>query len=559
MPTVRYKIGEFTLDVSQGCLRRGNIDVPLRPKSFALLQHLIAHAGCLVSKDELLSKIWPNVIVTEDSLTRCISEARAALGDTEQTAIKTVSKRGYVFAKPVTEVQDDTVVQPAADTIPEERSAFQRRRRTALLAAFGILSLAAAGLYAAAIGARHTAELPRLSLIVLPFANLNADPAQDYLGDVITDELTTALSRLCGAAVIASSSALTLKGKHIDIKQLGADLDVRYALEGSVLRSEGSVRINARLIDTQTVKTLWSDRFDVDRADILRTQDEIVTRLASTLHGELVQAETRRSTATSTPNLDAEDLAMQCEAALYRLFNAATPNYELCQRALSIDPGNVRALVQLATYYGMRVSRVQSPNPRSDLEQANGLVTRALEIDPDYYAAHCAKATVLEGQHRVPDGIAEAERCLALNPTYVGAYRSLALLHFFLAQPEKMLEYADRGIRLSPRDPQTSIFLLIKGWAYFMLEQDEEALIWLRRAAAASPQMPTILAGLTSELALTGHDAEARAMLARYLALESTRTRTIAQWDYLPDDNAAFLRFHLRFKSGLRKAGMPEQ
>ena len=122
-----------------------------------------------------------------------------------------------------------------------------------------------------------------------------------------------------------------------------------------------------------------------------------------------------------------------------------------------------------------------------------------------------------------------------------------------------MLEYADRGIRLSPRDPQTSIFLLIKGWAHLMLEQDEQALIWFRRAAAASPQMPTILAGLTSGLALTGRDTEARTTLAQYLALEGTRTRTTDQWDYVPDDNAAFLKFHLRFRSGLRKAGMPER
>jgi Tfp pilus assembly protein PilF len=109
------------------------------------------------------------------------------------------------------------------------------------------------------------------------------------------------------------------------------------------------------------------------------------------------------------------------------------PNYELCERALSIDPGNVRALVQLATNYGYRVSRVQSPDAAADLERTNVLVRRALEIDPGYYAAHCAKATVLEGQHHVPDGIAAAERCLALNPTYAGAYVRLALLHFFLA------------------------------------------------------------------------------------------------------------------------------
>jgi len=557
MSTDRYKIGEFTLDVSRGCLRRGDIEIALRPKSFALLQHLITHAGRLVTKDELLSKIWPNVIVTEDSLTRCISEARAALRDTEQAAIKTVSKRGYIFAGPVTQEDDDPVAQPAPDMIAVKENVFQRRWRMALLAGL-LLSLAAAGLYAAT-GSRHIAEIPRLSLIVLPFANLNADPAQDYLGDIITSELITALSRLRGATVIAASSALTLKGKPADIKKLGADLDVRYALEGSVLRSEGSVRISASLKDTQTLKTLWSDRFDVDRADILRTQDEIVTRLASTLHGELVQADTRRSTTAGASNLDAEDLAMQCEAATYRPGGAGMPGYEWCERALTFDPRNVRALVQLATFYGMRVSRVQSPNPQADLERANGLLGRAMEIDPDYYAAHCAKATVLEGQHRVPDGVAEAERCLALNPTYAGAYRILALQHFFLAHPDKMLEYADRGIRLSPRDPQASIFLLMKGWAYFMLEQDEEALMWLRRAAAASPQMPTILAGLTSELALTERDAEARATLAQYLALENTRTRTIEQWDYLPDGNAAFLKFHLRFKSGLRKAGMPER
>src|SRR6267142_4736906 len=135
MSTGRYKIGEFTLDVSQGCLRRGDIEIALRPKSFALLQHLITHAGRLVTKDELLSKIWPNVIVTEDSLTRCISEARAALGDTEQTAIKTVSKRGYIFAEPVTQAGDDPAAQPPPHIIPVVEPVFRRRWRPVLLAA----------------------------------------------------------------------------------------------------------------------------------------------------------------------------------------------------------------------------------------------------------------------------------------------------------------------------------------------------------------------------------------------------------------------------------------
>ena len=126
----------------------------------------------------------------------------------------------------------------------------------------------------------------------------------------------------------------------------------------------------------------------------------------------------------------------------------------------------------------------------------------------------------------------------------------MAILNFFLARPEQVLAYVDRGTHLSPRDPATPIFLLFKGWAYFMMDQDEEALVWLRRAAAASPETPVILAALTSQLALVGQDAEARATLAQYLALPSTRTRTVTQWDYVPDDNPAFAQFHQRFRSG---------
>jgi len=559
MAADRYLIGESTLDLSLGQLCRNGTEVPLRPKSFALLQYLIANAGRLVTKDELLSEIWPDVVVTEDSLTRCVSEARVALGDTDQKMVKTVSRRGYAYVGPVTKLDDGPVASASAQaSAPEKRDVGAWRWIPALVAVVVILTLAG-GVWYGILGRPQTNALPRLSLVVLPFANLNGDPAQDYLGDVVTEDLTTALSRLRGSTVISADSALTLKGKVVDMRQVGREFSVRYALAGSLLRSDGSLRISARLVDTQALTILWSDRFDVNRVDLLRTQDEIVARLASALQGELMQAEASRSPSDAASNVDAEDLSMQCEASSYRLAGeVAAPNLALCERALAIDPRNVRALVRLATYFGSRVSRVQSPDPEADLGKADALVTRALEIDPGYYAAHCAKANVLAGRHRVRDGIAAAERCLALNPSYVGAYRILSSFHFFLARPDKILEYADRGIRLSPRDPEMSIFLLFKGWAYFMMGHDDEALVWLRRAAAASPETPIILAALTSQLALAGQDAEARATLTRYLALPDTRTRTVAQWDYVPDDNPAFAQFHQRFRSGLRKAGMPE-
>ena len=177
-------------------------------------------------------------------------------------------------------------------------------------------------------------------------------------------ELTTALSRLRGATVIAASSALTLKGKPVDIKQLGSDLGVRYALEGSVLRSDGSVRINARLVDTQTAKTLWSDRFDVSRADTPADagRHRHAARERASRRTAFRQRPGARQTAghrTSTPKI------WRCSARPPRIVSAvrsATPNYELCERALSIDPRNVRALVQLATI--LRLARVAGAKPR---------------------------------------------------------------------------------------------------------------------------------------------------------------------------------------------------
>ena len=354
--------------------------------------------------------------------------------------IKTVSKRGYVFAGPVTLLDERAVPQPPAAGVPKHKSAARRTGwMLPLLGLAAVLAMAAA-VWSAAFW-RPAALPPRLSLIVLPFSNLSADPAQDYLGDIITEELTTALSQLRGSTVISSSSAFTLKGKPFDIKQLGSDSASVTHLRAAYCAAPDRCASMRGWSIRRARRHYGLDKFDVRRAELLQTQDDIVTRLASALHVELVQAETRRATGSAVANLDAEDLAMRCEAASYRRGGAvATPNYDLCERALGVDPRNVRALIQLATYYSSRVSRVQSPNPAADLQRADGLVDRALEIDAGYYAAHCVKAVVLEGTHHVRDAVVAAERCLRLNPSYAGAYRTLALQYFFLAEPSKMLE-----------------------------------------------------------------------------------------------------------------------
>jgi adenylate cyclase len=207
----------------------------------------------------------------------------------------------------------------------------------------------------------------RLSLVVLPFANLSGDPAQDYLADALTDELTTALARTRDSFVIARNTAFTYKGKPADAKAIGKDLGVRYVLEGSVQPSGNQVRVNAQLIDADSGAHLWADQFDTPRADLLKMQDEIVAHLAHAMDIQLPEAEAARLKRTPAANVDAEDLALRCEAAVQKggyIGKDADAGSRLCEQALAADPSNVRALTWLAVKLG-RCPRRRRPQGRS--------------------------------------------------------------------------------------------------------------------------------------------------------------------------------------------------
>ena len=248
------------LDLTRGCLLAGDREVELRPKSFDTLRYLVANAGRLLPKDELIKSIWPNVTVSDESLARCISDVRMALGDGDQRIIKTLPKRGYLFAASVSDrITDDVAARPVA-------ASMELRSKTP----------------------------PRFSIVVLPFANLSGDASQDYLVDAITEGVTTYLSRIRDAFVIARTTAATYKGKPADVRQIGRELGVRYALEGSVQLAGGRARVGAQLIDVESGSHLWADRFDANTSDPLQMQDDVITRLARTLQIELTRVESGR-------------------------------------------------------------------------------------------------------------------------------------------------------------------------------------------------------------------------------------------------------------------------
>ena len=190
----------------------------------------------------------------------------------------------------------------------------------------------------ASVAAKSPAEAARLSIVVLPFANLSGDPGQDYLVDALTDALTTSLARIRDTFVIARNTAMTFKGKPVDAKAIGKDLSVRYVLEGSVQPSGDRMRVNAQLIDAGSGAHLWAEQFDTPRADLLQTQDEIVGHLARAMDVQLAQAEAARLKRTPAANADAEDLALQCQAGVQKggyVGKEADAGYHLCEQALA--------------------------------------------------------------------------------------------------------------------------------------------------------------------------------------------------------------------------------
>jgi adenylate cyclase len=404
-------------------------------------------------------------------------------------------------------------------------------------------------------------------MVVLPFANLSGDAGQDYLVDALTDELTTSLARMRDSFVIARNTAMTFKGKPIDAKAIGKDLGVRYVLEGSVQPSGDRMRVNAQLIDAGSGAHLWAEQFDTPRADLLQTQDAIVTHLANAMAFQLTQAEAARLKRTPAANRDAEDLALQCAAGQWKagsIGREADTAFALCEQALAIDPNNVRALTFSGFKFIARAQTGVSGDPKGDLERADELASKALALDPDWTATHQLKGDILRDQGHNEEAVAEHERALALDPSNVTAAIALGFDYGRQGEFDKSVEYFDKAILESPYDPLLVLLYGGKAWANFGLKRYDQAIEWARQAIAVNPNyVHYIHTILVAALALTGRDAEAREALQRYLALPSTGPlKTIAAfkaYNSAQGGGPARVEANERVYDGLRKAGVPEE
>ncbi len=370
----------------------------------------------------------------------------------------------------------------------------------------------------------NSAAAPHLSIIVLPFTNLGGDPEQEYFVDAVTENLTTDISRIAGAFVIARNTAFTFRGKAVDVKRIGRELNVRYVLEGSVQRGGNRLRVNVQLIDAETGNHLWADRFDKPVADLFDMQDEIVSRLANMLDARLMAAEARR--AEGMPNPGSMDMYFQGRASLNKGMSPETlaDAERFFARALALDPGNAEALASAALADAAIGAGNVSDDRAKRLAAAEAAATKAVSLAPDNALAHMALGVAYILTGRAAQGIAECEQALALDRNLTDAHAGIALGKFYLGRPAETEGHIREALRLSPRDIFAFRWFYYVGMAKLFLGADAEAVTWLRRSIEANRNYPNAHFFLAAALALLGALKEAQAAVQAGLALNPNFT-----------------------------------
>ena len=400
---------------------------------------------------------------------------------------------------------------------------------------------------------------PRLSLVVLPFANIGGDPEQEHFVDGVTESLTTDLSRIRGAVVIGRNTAFTYKGKPVDLKQIGRELNVRYVLEGSVQRSGNRMRVNVQLIDAETGNHLWAERFDKPLADLFDMQDEIVARLAGALNAELVAAEARRAEQAPTP--DSMDLYFQGLALLnkgYTPDNVARAR-SFFDRALTADPDNVEALVGSGRADAVDGATLFLTEPIAAFTAAEAKLTKALSSVPDHARAHLYLGLVEIFTRRGAEGIAECEHALELDRNLAAAHAIFGLGKIYIGHAEETEARVAEALRLSPRDTLACQWMTNAGLAKLYLGSYEQAVGWFRRALEANRNYPQAYFRLAAALAQLGRVDEAHSAVEAGLTLNPTFALSRARGAWMArSDDPTYLAETEVILEGLRKAGVPE-
>ncbi|TPJ13881.1 tetratricopeptide repeat protein [Mesorhizobium sp. B2-7-3] len=398
-----------------------------------------------------------------------------------------------------------------------------------------------------------TAVPPKLSIAVLPFANMSGDAEQDYFADGISEDIITALSKLSQLFVIARNSSFTFKGQNVHVQEVGTKLGVRYVLEGSVRKSGNRVRITAQLIDAASGGHLWAERFDRDLTDIFAVQDDVTQQIVGALSLNLTAGDRQRLAPEYPRNTEAYDYFLRGRELWHRLTRETNvAARDLLQRAIELDPKFASAHAFLALTHGIDYLNRWGASPPESMAQADEAATRAVMLDGSDPWAHWALAIVKLYTRRHDGAVDEAERALVLNPNFAEAHVALGEALYYSGRSEDALESFARGKFLNPYFPD--VLLHFQALALFQLGRYEEAADLLLQRLARNAVTDVSRALLAASYGQLGRFAEAQAAWRDVLRVNPDYSLEYRR-KILPYKNPA--DFELMVE-GLRKAGIEQ-
>jgi adenylate cyclase len=518
---LRYAFANCEVDTERRELRRGGRVIPVAPQVFDLLDYLLRNRDRVLSKDDLIKVIWKGRNVTDAALTTRLNIARKAIGDSgdEQRLIKTLPRKGFRFVAPVQEFNERDLAATAGDVA------------------------------SAPIGGPD-----RPSIAVLPFQNLSGDPAQDYLADGMTEDITTLLSQTRDFLVIARGSTLAYKTKTIEMDDVGLQLGVRYVLEGSVRRAGNKIRVTAQLIEARTAIRVWAAQFDRELVDLFAVQDDITSGIVGALHPQLLSAEAQSYRRQPPSSLDAWGLTVRGMMALTSLTreNLETAA-DLASQAIEIAPEFGLSYGLRAFALGYRAYTQWGQDWHQDALQASADIEQTLRIQHDDPTALfvAGAASHFMARHRTSVGL--LERAIEINPNLAMAHGLLAISYASVDRPADGLIHVETALRLSPRDPMLYLFHAGQALCRFVSGDFPGAIASAEKGIGINPSSFDNHLYMAAALAELQRIESAKEQIRRALRFVP-KVSLLVIGRAVEGGNSGWARYH----AALRKAGLPE-
>jgi TolB-like protein/DNA-binding winged helix-turn-helix (wHTH) protein len=512
-----FRINDYSIDTDAYEVRRGDEVVPIEPQVFDLLVLLIENRHRLVGKDEIIERIWNGRAVSETALSSRIKSVRQAIGDSgaSQALIRTIRSRGFRFVgdisvigarhgrgdRPLTELRDSGGPVAVESGLPDRATVSSSPLESIDQHLVGDLDL----------------SLPRQpSIAVLPFQVLSSSEADRIFADGLAQDIMTRLGRARWLFVVARGTALTLRGRSYDVREIGRRLGVRYVLQGCVQSQDKRVRLNATLVDVVACVEIWAEYFDRRLDDVFLIQDEIADAVVNRVHAEIEQTERQRALLTPFANLDAWTAYHR---GRWHLDRHTPDNYEhaesLFKFASKLDPGSARVLAGLSCVHRQRAFLELTSDREDEVRQAFDLAVQSLSLDPYDPLAHWAVGRALMLRREVQAALQEFAAATELNPSFAIGQYAVGFARTMAGNNALSDEVVARARRLSPYDPMSFAMLAIHAVNALAMGQNDRAADLAQLAAGQPNAHYHIVATAALLNALAGRDVDAQKYVHR--------------------------------------------